>query len=132
MPEELTRALSHEDIEVEEARQKSVRAAKRLVLISIFIVVGVTFLLFTYNEWIHPYPNQYRVVTNGEQYKVEEKNWFFSWHIYKEFDGYYGYRVRHFYSKGDAEEYMEDLKRQEARRMAGKPTLPEDEWKPLK
>jgi len=63
---------------------------------------------------------------------VQEKNWFFPWCIYDEYDGYYGSRTRRFYSKEEAQVYMDDLEDREARRMAGKEPNAEDEWKPIK
>jgi hypothetical protein len=117
--------------EILEPTQEQIASVKRTIAVTIIIALIAIFFMLVHFEWIHPYPNQYRIVTNGEVYKVQEKNWFYSWHIYKELDGYYGYRVRHFYSTKEAEEYMNNLKKEEARRMQGKPPDPADEWKPV-
>ena len=131
MTEELTRALTQEEIEIEESRQREINSVKKTVLVAGLIGLIGIFVILAYFEWIHPYPNQYRIITNGDIYKVQERNWFFPWHVYDEYDGHYGGMVKRFYHKEEAEEYMEDLREEEARRMEGKPPDPENEWKPL-
>lgn len=131
MGEERTRAMTQEEISEMKERQEMARFAKKTVAVGILVGAIVAFLMFSYNEWYHPYPNKYRVVTNGEVYKIQKKNWFFPWQIYTEFDGYMGNRIPRYYSEDRAKEAVKELEHREARRMRGKPARESDEWKPL-
>lgn len=132
MGEERTRLLTQEEMKKEEDRRESIRVVKQALAVGTVLIAVFLFVIFTYNEWYHPYPNQYRVVTNGDMYKIQEKNWFFPWQIYKEPDRYYGTRVPRYYDEEEALEAVKELEYREARRMRGKSPSPCDEWKPIK
>ena len=76
MEEERTRAMTQEEMKEEEEGQAQIRLLKKTIIMGVLLSVTLLFLIFTYNEWIHPYPNKYRVITNGYVYKIQKKNWF--------------------------------------------------------
>ena len=56
-------------------KQQQIESVKRTMSVVVVVALAITFCLLVHCEWIHPYPAQYRIITDGETYKIQEKNY---------------------------------------------------------
>ena len=107
-------------------------SVKRTMAVVIIIGLMATFCMLVHVEWIHPYPTQYRIVTNGSMYKIQEKNWFIPWMYYKEDAGWDNEKVFSTRMLSRAKGKLVWLERREKDRMTVKEVkIKANPWKPI-
>ena len=105
---------------------------KRQVAYAAVIGLAITFFISVHLEIIHPYPTQYRIVTNGSVYKIQEKNWFFPWAYYKEKGDWGDKEVFDTCMLSRAKDRLAFLEKMEKDRMTVKEVkVKASPWKPL-
>ena len=105
---------------------------KRQYAYAVVIGLAITFFVLVHIQVIHPYPTQYRMITNGSMYKIQEKNWFFPWTYYEEGDCWGNKEVFDTCMLSRAEDKLGRLKAEEkARMIVRKVKIKASPWKPL-